>query len=417
LIDPKLVNYIQPLLLEASSHDVADFKAWASRLSKRYEVVKLAEGSFGEVFKLHKKSASAAAVLDVHGGCILKVVPLLAESGPGSKDHTATSIDGIVRESKVLKAMAVIPGFTAFRELHVVKGKYPDSFLEAFRSFKEERNDCDNEDPERFSSDQLFAIIEMDDAGVDLDSLRKPSVFQVFDIFWSCVVILANAEEKVDFEHRDLHIGNICIKPWDHGGTIDITSGAVSSMSAAPTSLLGLSRIRTTIIDYTLSRVAQDLEKKDIIFDPFRDASIFKATSKKLEDKRQFETYRSMHNCMLAAQFEARGTGPSPKKKGKEVDLWSRFVPKTNVVWLGYILYVLLLRANGRILPNSSEEAEKLQTRMYAALKDVMDTIDVQLEELPTSAKEFLEVTEANEWLTREDLKSLKEKLEAEAEE
>jgi hypothetical protein len=124
-----------------------------------------------------------------------------------------------------------------------------------------------------------------------------------------------------------------------------------------------------------------------------------------------------MHNCMLAAQFEARGTGPSPKKKGKEVDLWSRFVPKTNVVWLGYILYVLLLRANGRILPNSSEEAEKLQTRMYAALKDVMDTIDVQLEELPTSAKEFLEVTEANEWLTREDLKSLKEKLEAEAEE
>jgi serine/threonine-protein kinase haspin len=339
---------------------------------------------------------------------------LLAESGPGSKDHNATSIDGIVRESKVLKTMAVVPGFTGFRQLHVVQGKYPDSFLEAFHDFIERGNDCDNEDPQHFSSDQLFAVIEMDDAGTDLDSLRKPSVFQIYDIFWSSVVLLANAEEKVEFEHRDLHVGNICIKPWEVGGTIDITGETVSNMSVAPRSLLGLSGIQLTIIDYTLSRAVSGPEKVDIIFDPIKDATIFTARSKKPEEKRQFETYRSMHSCMLAAELEVRGTSPSPRKKGKEIDMWSRFVPKTNIVWLSYILYVLLLRANGKIVPTSSRAAEGLQIQMYTALKEVMEMLDIGSETLPYSAKELLEAAEAKEWLTEEDLRGLKERLEAE---
>jgi serine/threonine-protein kinase haspin len=418
LNDPNFVECIRPLLVEAGSNDVVDFKAWANRLSKRYEIVKLAEGSFGEVFKLRKRSTSitAAKDLDAHGGVIFKVVPLQAESMSGSKDHYATSIDGIVRESKVLKTMAVVPGFTGFRQLHVVQGKYPDSFLEAFYDFKEAGNDCDNDDPQRFSSDQIFAVIEMDDAGTDLDSLRQPSVFQIYDIFWSVVVILANSEEKVEFEHRDLHVGNICIKSWEVGGAIDIAGELVSNMSAAPTSLLGLSGIRSTIIDYTLSRAAQDPEKTDVIFDPFKDATLFKARSKKPEEKRQYNTYRSMHRCVLAAEHEVRGTGPSPKKKRKQVDMWSRFVPKTNVAWLGYILHVLLLRANGRIISESSEVAEQLQLRMYSWLKDAMKMLDVEEEKLPTSAKDLLEVAEASQWLNGEDLIGLKERLEAEAE-
>jgi serine/threonine-protein kinase haspin len=414
LSNPKVLEHIRPLLVEAGSNDVVDFKTWASRLSKRYKVVKIAEGSFGDVYKLREKSISPAASPGVYGGIIFKVVPLLAESGPGSKDRNSTSIDGIVRESKVLKTMAVVPGFTGFRQLHVVQGKYPDSFLEAFRDFIEGGNDCDNVDPQHFSSDQLFAVIEMDDAGTDLDSLRKPSVFQIYDIFWSSVVLLANAEEKVEFEHRDLHVGNICIKPWEVGGTIDITIETVSKMSMAPRSLLGLSGIQTTIIDYTLSRAVSGSEKVDIIFDPIKDATIFTARSKKPEEKRQFETYRSMHSCMRAAELEVRGTGPSPRKKGKEIDMWSRFVPKTNIIWLSYILYVLLLRANGRIVANSSRAAEQLQIRMYTALKDVMKMLDIRSETLPCSAKELLEAAAAKEWLTEEDLRGLTERLEAE---
>lgn len=414
--DPKFVEYIRPLLVEAGSNDVVDFKEWANRLSKKFRVVKLAEGSFGEVFKLRGKSrdVTAAPVLDACGGCILKVVPLLADSGPGSKDCNTTSIAGIVRESKLLKIMDVVPGFTRFRKLHVVQGKYPDSFLEAFRDFKDEGKDCENEDPERFSSKQVFAVIEMDDAGFDLDSLRKPSVFQVHDIFWSVVILLANAEDQVEFEHRDLHVGNLCIKPWEVGGTIDVPREIVCKMSAAPRSLLGLSGIRTTIIDYTLSRATQDQDKASVIFDPIKDVSIFTAIGRKPEDKRQFETYRSMHTCMVEAHLAACGTGPSPRKKGKEVDLWSRFVPKTNVVWLSYILYVLLLRADDKIIPNSSKAAKGLQTRMYATFKNVMSVLDVQSETLPTSAKQLLGIAEANEWLTEEDIKSFKEKLESE---
>jgi serine/threonine-protein kinase haspin len=404
--------------VEAGSNDVVDFKAWANRLSKRYKVMKLAEGSFGEVFKLRKRKTNATAPTDLepHEGVIFKVVPLHIESSPGPKDNCATSIEGIVRESKVLKTMAVVPGFTGFRQLHVVKGQYPDSFLEAFRDFQEAGNDCENNDPQNFSSEQIFAVIEMDDAGVDLDSLKAPSVFQIHDIFWSAVVILANAEEKVEFEHRDLHIGNICIKPWSNGSTIDVPGDILSNMSATPTSLLGLSGIKTTIIDYTLSRAAQDAEKRVIIFDPFKDATIFKARSKKPEEKRQYDTYRAMQRCVRAVDLEARGTGPKPKNAGKQAGMWSLFAPKTNVAWLGYILYVLLLRAKGRIIPNSSEVAESLQIRMYSSLKDVMAMLDVDEDKLPTSTKELLEIAESSQWLNGEDLMGIKERLETEAE-
>lgn len=380
--------------------------------------MKLAEGSFGEVFKLRKRKTNATGATDLepHEGVIFKVVPLHIEPSPGSKDNYATSIEGIVRESKVLKTMAVVPGFTSFRQLHVVQGKYPDSFLEAFRDFQEAGKDCENKDPHTFSSEQVFAVIEMDDAGVDLDSLKSPSAFQIHDIFWSAVVILANAEEKVEFEHRDLHIGNICIKPWSIGGAIDIPPDIVSNMSAAPMSLLGLSGIKTTIIDYTLSRAAQDREKGDVIFDPFKDGTVFTARSKKPEEKRQYDTYRTMHRCVRAVCLEARGTGPGPKKKEKQAEMWSLFAPKTNVAWLGYILYVLLLRANGRIIPNSSEVAESLQIRMYSSLKNVMAMLDVEEGKLPTSTKELLEIAESSQWLNAEDLIAIKERLEAEAE-
>jgi serine/threonine-protein kinase haspin len=417
LNDPKFVEYIQPLLVEGGSNEVLDFKAWANRLSKRFKIMKLAEGSFGEVFKLGEKGIgiTAAPVLDAYGGCIMKVVPLNAESGPGSKKYSA--IAEIVREVKLLKTMDKVPGFARFRKVHVVQGRYPDSFLEAFRDFKEEGKDCHNEDPERFSSKQLFAIIEMDDAGTDLDSLRKPSVFQVHDIFWSTVVLLANAEEQVEFEHRDLHVGNICIKPGVAGGVIEIPSELVSNMSAAPKSLLGLAGIRTTIIDYTLSRAASDPEKADVIFDPFRDASLFKAVGVNPEDKRQFETYRSMQSCVVAAHVSPRQRGKGFSKLGKNVDIWSRFVPQTNIVWLSYILHVLLFRANARIVPNSNEVAKKLQVQMYDTLEDVMNRLNVDSKTLPTSAKDLVCIAEANGWLTEEDLMGLKERLEAEQEE
>lgn len=415
--DSKSVEYIQPLLVEGGSNEVLDFKAWANRLSKRFKIVKLAEGSFGEVFKLAEKDIghTTVPVLDAYGGCIMKVVPLNAKSGPGSKKYS--TVAEVVREVKLLKTMDKVPGFTRFRKVHVVQGKYPGSFLEAFRDFKEEGRDCENQDPEHFPSKQLFAVIEMDDAGADLESLRKPSVFQVHDIFWSIVVLLANAEEQVEFEHRDLHVGNICIKPGVAGGVIEVPGELVSNMAATPRSLLGLSGLRTTIIDYTLSRAASDPEKADVIFDPFKDASMFKAVGRNPEDKRQFETYRSMHSCVVAAHVSPRRACKGLSKLGKNFDIWSRFVPQTNVIWLSYILHVLLFRADARIVPNSNEVAEKLQVQMYDTLEDVMDRLNVDSKALPMSAKDLVCIAEANGWLTGEDLRGLKERLEAEQEE
>jgi hypothetical protein len=121
-----------------------------------------------------------------------------------------------------------------------------------------------------------------------------------------------------------------------------------------------------------------------------------------------------MQRCVRAVSLEARRGGPKPRKE--KAGIWSLFVPKTNVAWLGYILYVLLLRAKGRIIPNSSEVAESLQKRMYSSLAEVMAMLDVKEDKLPTSTRELLEIAESSQWLNGEDLMGIKERLEAEAE-
>ena len=93
--------------------------------------------------------------------------------------------------------------------------------------------------------------------------------------------------------------------------------------------------------------------------------------------------------------------------------MWSRFVPKTNVVWLRYILCVLLLRANRKILPKSNKVAEKLQNEMYRTLEGVASKL--QSKKLLSSAKELLAVAEDNLWLSGEDVRGFRVQLEKEA--
>jgi midasin (ATPase involved in ribosome maturation) len=184
-------------------------------------------------------------------------------------------------------------------------------------------------------------------------------------------------------------------------------------MSAAPQPLLGLSGIRMTIIDYTFSRAAPGPEEVDIIFDPFKDASFFTAYGKTPEEKRQCHSYRSMHRCVVAADIAARADRPCTKEVKETVDMWSRFVPKTNVVWLRYILCVLLLRANRKILPKSNKVAERLQNEMYRTLEGVANKL--QSKKLLSSAKELLAVAEDNLWLSGEDTRGFRVQLEKEA--
>lgn len=211
--DPKANTYVRPILNEAlspiASQSIQKFSTWASRSATMFHVAKLAEGSYGEVYKLHLReescrpavSKSKLAKLRAYGDGVFKVVPLRAQSGPGSKKFT--SVQEIVSEVKMLKYLDPIPGFARFREIHVVQGRFPESFQSAWDHYKKTKDDCMNPNPsskKAYPDSQLWAIVEMDDAGCELEKFAWSSIFQIYDIFWGVAMALARAEEYALFE-------------------------------------------------------------------------------------------------------------------------------------------------------------------------------------------------------------------------
>jgi serine/threonine-protein kinase haspin len=211
--DPKINAYVRPILNESlspiASQSIQRFGSWASKSTKMFHVAKLAEGSYGEVYKLHLReegerpmvSKSKLAKLRAYGDGVFKVVPLNAPRGPGSKKFT--SIEEIASEAKMLKYLDPIPGFARFREIHVVQGRFPETFQKAWDHYKETKNDCLNPDPsskKSYADTQLWAIVEMDDAGCELEKFSWSSIFQIYDIFWGVTMALARAEEYAMFE-------------------------------------------------------------------------------------------------------------------------------------------------------------------------------------------------------------------------
>ncbi|KAJ5189700.1 hypothetical protein N7491_008255 [Penicillium cf. griseofulvum] len=350
--DSKASDYVGPILSEALSpiaaQGIQKFDSWASRSANMFAVAKLAEGSYGEVYKLHLweeacrpvVSKSKLAKLKSYGDGVFKVVPLRAKSGPGSKKFT--TIDEIVSEVKMLKYLDPIPGFARFREIHVVQGRFPESFQNAWDHYKKTKDDCMNPNPSNkraYPDTQLWAIVEMDDAGCELEKFAWSSIFQIYDIFWGVAMALARAEEYAMFEHRDLHLGNVCIRSTREDGCMDPPTEF--DIARQPSSSgFGLSSLETTIIDYSLSRAdllltddpagltevaSSDLDKKQL----------FDAIGQDEDEIMQRNTYRYMRATLYT------GCPLETEKVADVPGIWAEYSPRTNLVWLLFLLQSL----------------------------------------------------------------------------
>lgn len=206
-------TYVKPILEEATSSlastGVQQFQYWARGAGDRFTVEKIAEGSYGEVYQLHlcedltKRdiSKSKLSKLKEYDAGVFKIVPLRAQKGPGSKKFT--SVDEIVSEVQLLKLLDPVPGFARFREVHVVQGRFPDAYQKAWDKYRDTSDDCFNPDPrlkKSYPDTQLWAILEMDNAGHELEKFHCTSASQIYDIFWGVALGLARAEQLSGFE-------------------------------------------------------------------------------------------------------------------------------------------------------------------------------------------------------------------------
>ncbi|KAK8231275.1 hypothetical protein BKA81DRAFT_402717 [Phyllosticta paracitricarpa] len=377
------------------------FSTWAANLEPLFNVIKIAEASYGEVYRLaHKVKVPGFSKQDESVFKMIALKPPTANRPQGKrrtkKDReleerveSMSSVKSVLSEVQLLRRMSEVPGFTNFREIHVLQGVPSDPFVTAWRDWNEARPEerksifADPGVEGSYDETQLWAVIEMYDAGSDLEERDMETVggvFGIWDIFWGVTLALGKGEEDAHFEHRDLHMGNICIRPMD-------SDSPIAAPSSAPqlARKLNFTGLETTLIDYTLSRAQltspsrhpepslsdiayEDLEPQEWLFEA--DAS---------EDY-QYEIYRYMRGAVFLddplADVDARAE--EAKAIGRT---WAGFHPQTNLMWLHFLLHEMM-----RQMTPIKKSKSKGRTTKKGARK-----VDASFENLLVEKKQELE--------------------------
>jgi len=326
-----------------------------------FTVAKIAEASFGEVYRL-----SLIDPIDNFSRSdesVLKIIALKAPACtiPNDKKKRAAALkkaeamsnpDDVANEVKLLQRMSSIPGFTNFRDVRVLQGRPAPAFAQAFKEYnagqKAKKKDLSHfPDPAKkasYSDDQLWAVIEMQDAGSDLEryveSGQSTSVWSTWDIFWQVVLSLAKGEEGAEFEHRDLHLGNICVRQRPSPGT---TQAPPAEDPIDIKRKLNFTNLETTIIDYTISRALMP-DASIAYHDLSQDPSLFEGDS---TQEYQYDIYRYMRGAVfldnaVADQTYFANRLASSSNSSSTPTSWRHYHPITNLVWLHFVLYELL---------------------------------------------------------------------------
>ncbi|EMC93871.1 hypothetical protein BAUCODRAFT_212712 [Baudoinia panamericana UAMH 10762] len=370
-------------LLDLSNHPISSLAEWSDELSQHFTIAKIAEASFGEVYRLsliHRLPG-----LDGHNESVFKMIalqPPVATLPTTGRQHTValkkmlsmSRPDDVANEVKLLQRMSSIPGFTLFRDVRVLQGRPPKRFIEAFKAFNVEQKARHKDrsifpDPGKrssYSDKQLWAVIEMQDAGSDLERFIESgechSVFAVWDVFWQVVLSLAKGEEAAEFEHRDLHLGNICVR---------LKAGASCPQEANGIDVkrkLGFTDLETTIIDYTISRclLSAQSDKAVAYQDLALDRHLFAGDA---EADYQYAMYRHMRSAVYANDPMASIT-KERTAMAAESGTWQQYHPITNLVWLHFILYKLLEQLDW---PSAKRAPPKRQKLAHAEWKRAND--------------------------------------------
>ncbi|KAL6711601.1 hypothetical protein ACN47E_004535 [Coniothyrium glycines] len=445
-------KYASPLLTLSDRKRILSFEDWSAELEPHFEISKIAEASFSEVYRLSALYSTSGLKQE----SVLKVVALktppdiplpcqtqtrAARDREGQltkeladrdeRDQWKSHIADVLSEVKLLQNLNHIPGFTVFRDLTIVQGRPSVAMNEAWKSWNKARprgKKSEFPDPSKKSSYdelQLWAVVEMQDAGTDCEKVMElggfTSVWEIWDIFWGVCMSIAKAEEACNFEHRDLHLGNICVRSSTSQG--DVLQVQVQEPIKRKLHFTGL---ETTVIDYTLSRADiiasssrrsshishmsnstsasnSGLEESDVAYlDLNKDPALFEGDA---SEEYQYQIYRYMRGAALfnnplqsapllqdVPSTPARsskqnthihfddneGEVPatprrSPRKHAstpavtaqprEEKDVWRSFHPKTNLVWAHFLLHKLMNHlAYQGMVPSSLSEKQIMES-------------------------------------------------------
>ncbi|CBQ68238.1 conserved hypothetical protein [Sporisorium reilianum SRZ2] len=357
-----LLAAVSQTKLEAFSAVIQRLRASSKSTSARRRLEKIGEASYSEVFKI---SASAAADRDQQEATVLKIIPISRPSSDQDDDlpYTSPAAD-VEREIRLMQLVAressASGSFVSLRAAHVVRGAYPAALLSAWDRWDAKRRaktgeGAENIRPHVLGRQAVYAVLVMSDGGVDLESLRVKSWVQAASIFAQVVGGLGAMEAKYEFEHRDLHWGNILVQAVEPSA--DAADDAARWLTDP-----SVSGVKATIIDFTLSRacVKSRGKRAEVLHYPFDDDSLFDGTG-----DAQFDVYRQMRTV-------TRGE-------------WQAYCAATNVLWLRYLVHKLVdVKCKTHRVPKltSHEKEAQSEARAYEWLQRAVVRLDRAVERL-----------------------------------
>lgn len=290
---------------------------------------KIGEGTFGEVYRISLGSkTSAIKIVPIEGSLMVN----------GERQKTAAQI---LPEAIISVELSALSGrkrvdycqnFIEVKRLYYIQDRYHPTLMKQWDAYDAKKN-SENDRPDCFGADQKFLMLEFADGGSSLEDYKVKSATEARSIFLQAACALAVAETALEFEHRDLHWGNILVAPTNQR--------SISCRLAGRDFELDCAGVFVSVIDYTLSRMHKggavmftDVSSEDDLFKGSGDY--------------QFDIYRLM-------------------REHNQND-WKSFRPYTNVLWLHYLSRKLLEK---RRYPSMSQQ----QRSALAQLRQWSDTV------------------------------------------
>ncbi|CAK8544548.1 unnamed protein product [Lathyrus sativus] len=307
-----------------------------SRYSGSETVVKVGEGTYGEAFKV--------------GNCVCKIVPFdgdLRVNGEVQKKS-----EELLEEVLLSKTLNQLRGgdgvlnnnlcrtFIESKEFRVCQGLYDEVLVRAWEDWDRKHN-SENDHPNEFPEQQCYMVFVQQHGGKDLEGFVLLNFGEARTLLVQVAAGLAVAESAYEFEHRDLHWGNILLSRSDDSAKLQFTLDGKNL-------LVETYGLMISIIDFTLSRM--NTGDSILYLDLSSDPDLFKGP----KGDKQSETYRKM----------------------KEVteDWWEGSFPKTNVLWLVYLVDILLTKKTFERTSKDERDLRSLKKRLdkYNSAKEAV---------------------------------------------
>ncbi|KAK6533037.1 hypothetical protein TWF281_007199 [Arthrobotrys megalospora] len=330
-------------------------------------IKKIGESSFAEVY-IHKRDDGRSVVL--------KLVPLTLEAN-------ATEV---LQELKTTRALSPIPGFIKYLGCQVVCSRIPRELDAAWRVWEENNNKDYNPTNRVFGDTEYHAIIALEDGGCSLEDTNWASWDVPLEIFRQTVSAFAQAEREREFEHRDLHSGNLLIRNLkrEREGMVKVDTGVGRDLEIEHG---GFEDVVVTLIDYTLSRAEIPEEFGGGVAYMEMEEGMFEA-----EGMYQFDIYRKVRDEVMEivanANGHARTTSSSRRSSRINKPDWSLYCPRSNVIWLHFLIKRLIRsddgRRNGgklRVWKPSKAKKNEFDLACWGEVTKIHDCLDKEVDE------------------------------------